>query len=66
MVAVKEVQLPRILIAAGALDEPEAEKADIEIDIGLHVAGDQGDVVDAGGHGWILGAWENPHLASPW
>jgi len=49
-VAIEQVQLRRVLIAAGLLDQPQPEKADIEVDIGLHLAGDERDVVDASAH----------------
>ena len=49
-VTVEEVQLLGILETGGALDDTQAEEAGIEIDIGLHLAGDGRDVVDAACH----------------
>ena len=50
LIAIDQVQLFGILKPAGLLDQPQAQKAQIEIDIGLHPPGDGGDVVNAGGH----------------
>ena len=49
-IAIEQVKLGVVLEPAGALDEGEAEKADIEIDIGLYVGRDAGDVMDAARH----------------
>src|SRR5690606_9952948 len=46
-VAIEKMELLGVFIAARAFDQAQAEETDIEIDIGLHVAGHQGDVVDA-------------------
>ncbi|WP_246671631.1 hypothetical protein [Mesorhizobium sp. B2-4-12] len=47
------MELFGILITACALDQPQAKETDIEIDIRLHIAGDQGDVMDAA---WLMAA----------
>ncbi len=49
-VAIEEMKLCGVLEAAGALDEAQAEEADVEIDIRLDLAGNQRDVMDAGDH----------------
>ena len=46
-IAVIEVVSCRIVEVDGELDEPESDEAGIEIDIGLRLAGDGGDVMDA-------------------
>ncbi|MPL88400.1 hypothetical protein SDC9_34420 [bioreactor metagenome] len=50
-IAIEQVQLVRILEAAGALDQPQAEEARVEVDIRLNAAGEGGDVMETGGHG---------------
>lgn len=49
-IAIEEMQLGGILEAGRPLDEPEPEKAEVEIDIRLEAPGDQGDVVEAARH----------------
>jgi hypothetical protein len=43
-ISVEQVQLLGIRIATSPLHKLEAEETDIEVDIGLHVGGDAGDV----------------------
>jgi hypothetical protein len=50
VVAVEQVELCRVLESSRALDQLQAEKADIEIDIGLDLPGDGRDVVKAARH----------------
>ncbi len=50
-VAVEEMKLVGVLVAGRPLDEPQAEKACIEIDVLLNFPGDRRDVMDATGHG---------------
>ncbi|WP_246676865.1 hypothetical protein [Mesorhizobium sp. B2-4-15] len=47
------MELFGILITACALDQPQPKETGIEIDIRLHIAGDQGDVMDAA---WLMAA----------
>lgn len=49
-VAVEQVKLLGVLVPAGLLDQPQAQKTRIEIHVLLDVAGQSGDVVDAGRH----------------
>src|SRR5690606_8898020 len=46
-IAVEQVKLRRVIEAGRPLHQPQAEKSRIEIDIVLHLAGDQRHVVDA-------------------
>lgn len=48
------MQLLGIFKPACLLDDTQSQKAGIEIDIGLHFSGDEGDVVDAAYHGCCL------------
>ena len=50
-ISVEEMQLLGILEAACALDEVEPQEAEVEIDILLHPAGDERDMMNAGGEG---------------
>src|SRR2546423_1768455 len=46
LVGVEEVVDGRIVLVDGLLHEPQAENADVEVDVAGRVAGDAGDVVD--------------------
>ena len=58
-IAVEEMELAGVLVAARALHQAQAEEAEIEIDIRLHLAGDQGDVVKTARH-------DRPFLTDTW
>jgi hypothetical protein len=47
LVGVEEVVDGRVVLVDGLLDEPQAEHADVEVDVAWGVSGDAGDVVDA-------------------
>src|SRR6266404_5109431 len=47
VIAVVEMVCLRIVEIHGALDEPEAEQPDVEVEVALGVARDRGDVMDA-------------------
>ena len=47
LVGVEEVVDGRVVLVHGLLDEPQAEDADVEVDVSRRVAGDGRDVVDS-------------------
>ena len=47
LVGVEQVVDGRVVLVDGPLDHPQAEDADVELDVGRRVARDGGDVVDA-------------------
>jgi hypothetical protein len=47
VVSVVEVVRSRIIEVDGALDEVEPEHGDVEVDVGLRVAGESGDMVQS-------------------
>src|SRR5207253_4355495 len=47
LVGVEEVVDGRVVLVDGLLDEPQAERARVELDVSGRVGGDAGDVVDS-------------------
>ena len=47
LVGIEEVVDARLVLVDGLLDHPQAERAGVEVDVALRVAGDRGDVVDS-------------------
>jgi hypothetical protein len=47
------MQLLGVRVASGPFHEPEAEKADKEIGVGLNVRGDAGEMMNAGRHSGV-------------
>jgi hypothetical protein len=47
LIGVEEVVDGRIVLVDRLLDHPQAQHADVELDVAGRVAGDRGDVVDA-------------------
>src|SRR5690606_13064406 len=50
-ISVEQAELLGILESTSPLDDAQAQKANVEIDISLHCSGNEGDVVDSACHG---------------
>ncbi len=59
-IAIEQMQLFGIFIAARLFDEAEPQKAHVEVDIGLNISRDAGDVMDTGFHGAPLNQTVRP------